>query len=296
MAQPYNSGVWNGDLQRWDYTHGRVFVYTRSVDGIWTDEPQVLIASDYADGDSFGDAVAISGNHILIGASEINACPLLEDDGTCSQRGKAYIFKYNGGTWEQEGDPLHPDEDATDPRFHFGAYVALDGDTALIGHDSESGGGTWDDDSQQTIWSNLIVYGFTRGSGNIWEQSIKLIPPSSDRTLYPHDFGKGVQLVGNRALIEGEGRKAVLFENWEYVNSEGAFGYPEGYWNFQRSNRLALNANSIFLASSIYNHTIRFSDKGSVNVIDNFSVLPVSSFGYLQNIVNEFLCLLFNFA
>ena len=259
-------------------------MYTRSGDGTWSDVPQVLIASDYADGDYFGDGIAISGDRILIGASEVDVYPLLEDGSCCDysdysspQRGKAYIFVNNGGTWEQEGDPLHPDEDATDPRFHFGAYVALDGDTALIGHDSNMGV-LWNDDGTADH-SNLIVYGFTRASGNIWEQSIKLTPTSfaTDKYLYglAHEFGRGVQLDGNKALIGADGATAVLYENWEYVKSEPAFSYLDGFWVTQRSNRLVLDANSIFLASTRYNFTENES-QGRVNVIDNFSVLPVS--------------------
>lgn len=281
VAQPADWGTWNEDSQKHD-RHGKVFVYTRSGDGTWTDEPQVLVASDYADGDYFGDGVDISGDRILVGASEMDVFPLLEDGSCCDysdvsspQRGKAYIFFNNAGNWEQEGEPLHPDEDAIDPRFHFGAYVALDGDTALIGHDATI---YWDD------FSNLIVYGFTRGSDNNWEQSIKLTPSSldTDNSLYAHQFGRGVQLHGNRALIEADGSMAVLFENWEYVKSESAFSYLDGFWVSQRSNRLALDANSIFLASTLYNPTENES-QGRINVIDNFSLLSVSSFACGQS-------------
>ena len=268
-------------------------MYTRSVGGTWTDEPQVLVASDYADGDYFGDGIAISGDRLLIGASEMDVYPLLEDGSCCNyedhsspQRGKAYIFVNNAGTWEQEGDPLHPDEDATDPRFHFGAYVALDGDTALVGHDSNTGGGIWNEDTQEHDYSNLIVYVFTLGSGGVWEQIIKLTPSSfvTDNVLYDdaHSFGKGVELYGNRALIGASGASAALFENWEYVKSEPSFSYLDGYWVLRRSNRLALDANSIFIASTMYNFTENES-QGRINVIDNFSVLSVSSFECAQS-------------
>ena len=294
VGQPANWGTWNEDLQRVDQRHGRVFVYTRSADGTWTDEPQVLLASDYADGDYFGDGIAISGDRILIGASEKDIYPLLEDGSCCdyhdyslAQRGKAYIFVNNGGTWEQEGDPLHPDEDATDPRFHFGAYVALDGDTALIGHDSEIGGFTWNDDAWNFIPSNLIVYGFTRVSGDIWEQTIKLTPSlfamDDDMYNYANAFGKGVELKGSRALIEVDMSRAALFENWEYIKSEASFwgSYLAGHVLEWRSNRLALGANTIVLASTINVITddgIHNPNQGRINVIDNFSILSVSLF------------------
>jgi hypothetical protein len=272
-----------------DESNGSVFVYTRAIDGTWVDQPQVLIASNPVNGDHFGEDVAISGDRILVGATEKGVFPLNEDGSCCNyddttspQRGKVYIFVNNGGTWEEEGEPLLPDEDATDPRFHFGAYVALDGDTALIGHDSATGGMFWDEDTQSQGHANLIVYGFSRTSGGSWEQKVKLTPSSlrKDRSWYAsNDFGRGVELKGNLALVEGNGwgGNAILFINWENVIAEPPFG--KLLLNIRdenrRDDRLALGPNEFFLGAS-YRENENDTYQGRVNVIDNFSVFPVS--------------------
>jgi hypothetical protein len=95
-----------------------VFVFTRSSDGTWIDEPQVLVASDKAEGDYFGDAVAIDGNQIIIGASERGSIKLNQNGSCCDQIGKVYAFEKVRDIWVR--------------RYHFGAYIALDDDTALI--------------------------------------------------------------------------------------------------------------------------------------------------------------------
>jgi hypothetical protein len=234
------------------------------------DEPQILVADNPVDGDYFGDDVAISGDRILVGASERSVYALYEDGSCCNyndttspQRGKAFMFVNNDGTWVQEGEPLYPDDEATDPRFHFGAHVALDGDVALIGHESDTGNYHWDEDTYQLSYSNLIVYVFSRVSTGSWEQLLTLNPSILDEQdfYYGYLFGRGVELKGNRALIEGNGMNAILLVDWEYVKTDGSFSYGM-VWN---SERLALGSNEFFLGA-----------QPRINVIDNFSVLPVS--------------------
>jgi hypothetical protein len=260
-------------------SHGTVYVYTRLDDGTWIDEPQVL-TGDEVIGDYFGDDVAISNDQILVGATE-RVVFALNDDGSCCnytdytspQRGKAFMFVNNGGTWVQEGGPLYPDDEATDPRFHFGAYVALDGDTAIIGHDSDNGGMWWDVETGQMYHSNLIVYGFSRTSGGNWELVNKLTPPDVGNgvELHPFEFGRGVELKGNQALVEGNINHAILFVDWQYVKTEQAFGFLT--YHRSRTDHLALKSNEFFLGSG--HGGINFIE-GRINVIDNFSILPVS--------------------
>jgi hypothetical protein len=271
-------------LNTWDIKHhGKVYVYTRLDDGTWIDEPQVL-TGDEVIGDYFGDDVAISGDRILVGASERGIFPPNNDGSCCNhtdytspQRGKAFMFVNNGGAWVQEGESLYPDDEANDPRFHFGAYVALDGDTAIIGHDSDNGVMWWDEETKQRYHSNLIVYGFSRTSGGNWEPSIKLTPSvlPKNENWKGESFGRGVELNGDKALIEGNLRSAVLFVDWQYVRTEPAPALDWFYYPYRRvtTDRLALGSNEFFLGSS--RGGINFNE-GRINVIDNFSILPVS--------------------
>jgi hypothetical protein len=264
-----------GELNPWDIKHGKVYVYTRLDDGTWIDEPQVL-TGDEVIGDYFGDDVAKSGDRILVGASERGIYPPNNDGSCCNrtdytslQRGKAFVFVNNGGRWVQEGGPLYPDDEATDPRFHFGAYVALDGDTAIIGHDSDNGVMWWDEETEQRYHSNLIVYGFSRTSDGNWEPSIKLTPSvlPENEIWKGYSFGRGVELNGDKALIEGDWNNAILLVDWQYVKTEQSLGYSNYYWRI-RGDRLALGSNEFFLGGTA-------DHEGRINVIDNFSILSV---------------------
>jgi hypothetical protein len=224
--------------------------------------------------------VAISGSRILVGASEKGVYDgMWGGSNAVLQRGKAYVFVNVNGAWVQEGAPLYADYDATDPHFHFGAYVALDGDTALIGHDSEAGtlSPMWDAETGRYFYthSNLIVYGFSRNSDGTWKQSAKLTPSSIGEGVelrWPWKFGNGVELMDGRALIEGDGIADIfLFENWQYTRIERPFGSLYGW--FYRYGRIALGPNEVFVGSSSGG---RDFDQGRVVVIDNFSLLPVS--------------------
>jgi hypothetical protein len=100
---------------------GAVYVYTRSGTS-WTLAAQ-LSASDVSSCQSFGSAVALSGDTIVVGACEMSMAGQVH-------AGAVYLFSGSGSTWSQQaefGDPAASADDA------FGSAVALDGDTALVG-------------------------------------------------------------------------------------------------------------------------------------------------------------------
>ena len=65
-----------------------------------------LTASDGAQYDSFGAAVSVSGDVIVVGAREHN------DAG--SDSGSAYVYRFDGIVWEQEAELLPSDGDEYD--------------------------------------------------------------------------------------------------------------------------------------------------------------------------------------
>jgi hypothetical protein len=273
IGQPWNGTytTWDETTATWLFSHGKVFVYTRSSDGTWIDEPQVLGTNNKADRDYFGDSISISGDQMLVGASEQGP-----SGSCCDRRGKVYAFVKLGDEWVQDGEPLQPDYETTYHGFHFGAYVALDGDTALIGHECALWGNLWDEVTQQPIRVDQIVHVFTR-SADGWVQMLKLEP--SDLGLDPQDvtgFGRGVELQGDRALIWSDWSTAVMLENWQYVETVRIPGYSDP--GCQRCGRIALSSDAIFFGGRPYLNTGEsWADKsGSVFVVDNHSVLPVS--------------------
>ncbi len=105
---------------------GSAYVFTLSA-GQWTQQA-VLIPSDAATGDGFGDAVALStdGSTALIGAADSHY------SGSTPGPGAAYIFQASGSQWSQEAKLTASDGVSYD---YFGVSVALsaNGTEALIG-------------------------------------------------------------------------------------------------------------------------------------------------------------------
>ena len=136
------------------------------------------VANDGAAGDRFGASVALDGETILVGAPQANV-------GGNIRQGAAYVFTRNGPIWVMQQKLVAADGAVNDS---FGASVALDGETALVGADLASVGGSY---------RQGAAYVFTR-SGASWSQQQKLVAAdgaAGDR------FGVSVSLDGETALV-----------------------------------------------------------------------------------------------
>ncbi len=102
---------------------GAAYVFVRENTG-WVLQGEPLIASDGEPADAFGTAVAIAGDTIVVGA------PFHAVEGNMGQ-GAAYVFARSGGSWVAQGATLVAENGRAGEAF--GSYVALFGDTALIG-------------------------------------------------------------------------------------------------------------------------------------------------------------------
>ena len=140
-------------------------VFVRS-GGAWTKET-TLTASD----EGSLNSVSISGHTALIGSSE-----------------SAYVFTRNNGVWTNVAK-LSPSDAAQGDGF--GASVAIDGDTAIVGASGKQG-------------SLGAAYVFTR-NGAVWSQQAKLIPDSSFVTA----FGFAVAVSGDTAAVGAPGGNSV---------------------------------------------------------------------------------------
>ncbi|MBI3784775.1 MAG: VCBS repeat-containing protein, partial [Deltaproteobacteria bacterium] len=106
---------------------GSAYVFLKPGGG-WTGMTQSakLTASDGAAADLFGCSVAISGDTVVVGASN-------DDIGVKDDQGSAYVFVKPGGGWAnmtQTAKLTAADGAAAD---HFGYSVAISGDTVAIG-------------------------------------------------------------------------------------------------------------------------------------------------------------------
>lgn len=255
IGRPFpSSGIGSGSA------NGKVIILKRTGPS-WTDAITYTVeASDKRDGDYFGADVAISEGRILVGADERGVWDSVSGTQATIQKGKAYVLVFDGTNWIEE-QILIPDSNALHDRFHFGAFVALDNDTALIGNNAYQG----------NCDSPIPVYGFTRNADGSWEKRV------IDSKVYfgvVCSFGRGVSLKGNRALLEVNGNMILLEEwatsNWQYLHPHEHYGYTDYIKN---GNRMRLDTNVAFFGMDRGIQST--AEVGSVHVYDNFSVLPV---------------------
>ncbi|MBL8842896.1 MAG: hypothetical protein JNL90_15365 [Planctomycetes bacterium] len=118
---------------------GSVAVWSES-GGSWSSAAELRAVPPEAFA-SFGGAVAIDGDDVLIGAP-------LEDGGGAVDHGAAWFFARVAGTWYLRNHIANPAPAAHD---EFGARVALRGNTALIASPSDDGGGKLDGGAAFTV-------------------------------------------------------------------------------------------------------------------------------------------------
>jgi len=238
------------------HAHGKVIVLKRT-GASWAGAltSYVLEASDKRDGDYFGSDVAISSGRILVGADEREIWDTSSDIEAIVQKGKAYIFLFDGTNWIEE-QILVPNSAALQDRFHFGAFVALDGDKALVGNNAQ----------MQGDCETPPVYGFHRNAGGNWD--VTVIIPADYIGEHACSFGRGVSLNGNFALIEGQGN-TYLLENWEVKQNLYPYDH-DGYTDHHKhGNNLVLGSDVAFVG--VDRGVSYVVEEGSVHVYDNFS-------------------------
>ncbi len=197
----------------------------------------VLIPAGAKFSENFGDAVAISGDTVVIGApdedSNTSGVNGIKTNTGANSSGAAYVFVRNGNTWTQQAFLKASNTGQDDD---FGYSVAISGDTLIVGaykEDSAAAGidGNQDDNS---LVDAGAAYIFVR-SGTTWTQQAYLKPASP--TLNGH-FGFALGISGNRVVVTAEREKAAYVfvrdgTNWTEearfqrrdTGSESNFGY-----------------------------------------------------------------------
>lgn len=163
---------------------GSAYVFVRAA-GTWSLQAK-LTASDAQAGDRFGWAVTVSGDSAVIGAP-------FEDESISNQdTGSAYVFVRSDNNWVQQ-QKLRASDVGGATRFDlFGASVASDNDTTIIGawkHVAQTVSGTLD--------AAGAAYVFMRTQGS-WSEQQKLM--ASDAAEFDI-FGRSVAVSGDTAIV-----------------------------------------------------------------------------------------------
>lgn len=213
---------------------GAVHVFER-VGGTWTQTAYVK-ASNTGFDDRFGDAVALSGDALAVGASgEHSAATGVggnEADDSAIAAGAVYVFRSSGGTWAQEAYIKASNTGAIDL---FGAKLDLDGDALVVGASSEDSAATGvdGDGSSAAAPSSGAAYVFGR-AGGAWSQEAYL---KASNTGSPDLFGSAVAIAGGRVAVGApfESSSATGIDgdqsNDDFGSSGAVYHFDLGWWS-----------------------------------------------------------------
>ncbi|MET0231299.1 MAG: hypothetical protein ABW186_10245 [Rhodanobacteraceae bacterium] len=156
---------------------GAAYIFDR--DGSEWVQQQKIWSDDGDTVDNFGNAVAMRGSTLFVGALQAMA------DGHVNQ-GAVYVFTDDGsGTWSQVQKLTSSDGGAGDA---FGASLSFDGTTLVVGATYAGGQGA--------------AYVF-ESSGGTWTEVQKLVADDAAANDY---FGNAVSLSGDSILVAADGK------------------------------------------------------------------------------------------
>jgi hypothetical protein len=169
-----------------------------------------LLAAEAGVYSGFGDAVAVSGDTVVIGARFL--------DTAFPRSGAAFVFEREGEDWVESAKllPSHPRES-----LGFGTSVAIDGNTIVVGAPAGF------------ISPAAEVYVFEREGAAGWKESDRIVWSNQGFVLLP--FGTHVALSGSTLAVAGDdfgGSTTVhLYErlpgahNWEPIRGVSTGGF-----------------------------------------------------------------------
>jgi len=176
---------------------GAVYVFTRDVDGNWTQQAYVK-ASNTDPGDRFGSAVALSQDTLVVGApneaGKSSGIDGNEGSNNSADAGAAYAFSRDGaGVWAQQAYVKASNTDSGD---NFGETVTLSGDTFVVGAPREDSAAIGVDGPQNSnrALNSGAAYVFGRDGSGTWSQQAYL---KASNTGSQDQFGRAVTNYGD---------------------------------------------------------------------------------------------------
>ncbi len=208
--------------------------YTVTTTKLLLNHQAYLKALNNSNEDKFGYPVAISGNTLVVGAyqedsstnSIIHGDDLSATNDSGLENGAVYIFKRSGLTWALEAYLKAPNNSNED---NFGASVAIDGDTVVVGvsyENSNTGSIIHGSDLSGTNNSGMVngaAYVFKR-TGSTWSHEAYLKSPN---TSYYDRFGSSVAIDGDTIVVgavgeDGTAGSIIHGSNLSATNDSGS--------------------------------------------------------------------------
>jgi len=184
-------GAWQIQSSSDNSWAGSVFIFERNQGGAdnWGLVKE-LKGKDTEGWDKFGNAIALSGNTLVVGA-------FYEDGGigdTTSDQGAAYVFERNLGGADNWGEAARLNASDGQTGDQFGKSVAIHGDIVVVGADWEDGGAG---DPLDRVGAAYVYYRHEGGS-HTWGEVDKLT--ASDAQADDH-FGTSVAVHGSTIAV-----------------------------------------------------------------------------------------------
>ncbi|HVF35091.1 MAG TPA: hypothetical protein VND91_07180, partial [Candidatus Saccharimonadia bacterium] len=228
---------------------GTATLYRREAGG-WARESRVAAADAFTQ-DLFGYAVDVTDGYAIVGAPRAIVAARID-------QGAAYVFRRDPGGWVQDAKLVAPDGREEQS---FGAGVAIDGDTALVGVPFEDG---------ESLEAGA-GYVYRRGAGG-WQLEARLSSPAfsslgsaglavaldGDVAVLgaPDSSTESLQFVGLVQVFQRDGT------SWRHAGSVAA---PDGTAGDAFGSAVALDAGELLVGAAQDNEAT-FSDAGSAYV------------------------------
>ena len=186
---------------------GAVYVYKRT-GGVWAFDAYIKASNSEAN-DWFGDAIALDGNTLVVGARGEDSCADgvggSQTDNGCGTAGAAYVFVRNAGVWTQQAYVKASNSSAGVKRSGsfagdwFGWAVDIQGDTLVVSAPFEDScaTGIGGNESDDTCVDAGAAYIFKR-AGSTWTQAAYVKASNTDSR---DEFGQAVAVYGDTVAV-----------------------------------------------------------------------------------------------
>ena len=183
-----------------NFFQGSAYAFERNQGGAnnWG-EVKKLTASDGAQGDGFGRAVAIYGDTAIV-------CAVADDIGSNSDQGSAYVLERNQGGANNWGEVKKLTASDGAQGDGFGLSAAIYAGTVIIGAFRDDIGSIVDQGS-------AYVFERNQGGANNWGEVRKLFAPDGVESNW---FGFSVAIYGNTAVV------GTAFDFFKEVTTQGS--------------------------------------------------------------------------
>jgi FG-GAP repeat len=234
--------------------YGAVYVYVKPANG-WTNMTQVARLTSSDNGEGFGISVSISGDTIVVGATNPSNFDASSKPPTAGP-GAAYVFVKPAGGWSDMTETAKLTASDGQPGDAFGASVSINGPTIAVG-------ALFAADNFGNSFAGK-AYVFTR-PGNGWSgnlnETAKLTASDSQILNY---MGASIAVSGNTIVAGAYGH--TNFQGAAYVFVEPAGGWVSRTQNAQFTASDGASSADFGFSSAIGGNTVLI---GSVNAFNS---------------------------